>query len=1127
MEVIMRKAWWKSVGAAVVSLSMIVTAGPVTGPGAAGLAKKAEAANVAKVKECSVVVDGNDIRTENKNGLTFKGFGMLSGNSTSDLLLDYKAEQPEAYAQLMQYLFGGKYPIMTHVKLEMGNDKNTSTGPETATKRSKDEKANVSRNPGWQIAADAKKINPDVKVSILSWCTPKWVKTDEDMYTWYKESILDGYDRYGYMINYINPNKNEAWNKTSDINRTKLFAKWIKAEDKTTIPDDTERALYQKIKLVVSDESGTVSDSVGENLKSDPDFYNAVDVVGYHYSPWDDSNGSMKWFADEQDKEVWNSEAQATFSNSAFRPSNNMKNPTVEGTGIGGSGSALEMGNTFIKGFVESRRTHVIYQPAIGSFYEGGQYSYKELVSARDPWSGWMHYDAGLLVLAHVSKFAKTGWENEDNTAGIWRAIPEASKSTADGTNPVIGNNGDADYMTLAAPSKDQFSTLIVNDSEYAQKYTIKVQNMKLKENQTLGIWETRAADEGAFNENYMKYRGESTADAQGTYTIEVKPYSVVTVTTLDVSVDEEHTKALPVEGERTVLDTDETGAVQDTSGEYLYADDFEYTGKTVKVLDGKGGFTDETEDYIASRGGDTGAMARYTHTMNGAFEVYKTSDGSHVLRQQLDKDTYGVGSAWGSGDPVTAIGDFRWMNYSASVDVSFEKEGDDQYAAIAVRQTGTHQKVKSSAGYVFTLQANGVWDLSAKGSTVAEGYITADNGFHAGAGVWNNIKLKAAGNKITAYLNGCQVAAYTDDTPVTSGRIALASAHSFTQFDNLKVKKVNGYAPYYTELLDDQQTYDLTEQKNPKLVYNGSWSHSNGQGMYVYQRSISRNNEKGASLTYTFKGTGLEVIGGSKAGDATIRATVDGTIWGDDVKTQKAKDTNTNYSLTGLPDAEHTVTLEVVDGTWSVDAVGVVGSLAETAADPDDANEPIRSEEVPVPTVKPSAAPTETPQKTPEPSTPAAPATTAAVAADTAAPVQTVKSGKAVYTIKDSKSVEYAPSNGKLTKAVIPATIKLTVDGKKQTYKVTGIRAGAFKGNKKLSNVTIGKNVTTIGKDAFSGCSSLKKITIQSTRLKTVGKNAIKGTNKKLVIKCGKKKAAYKKLFTAKTGYKKNMKIK
>ena len=56
-----------------------------------------------------IVINGKDIRPDNRNGLTYKGFGLLSANATSDLLLDYKAEQPQAYAQLMQYLFGGKY----------------------------------------------------------------------------------------------------------------------------------------------------------------------------------------------------------------------------------------------------------------------------------------------------------------------------------------------------------------------------------------------------------------------------------------------------------------------------------------------------------------------------------------------------------------------------------------------------------------------------------------------------------------------------------------------------------------------------------------------------------------------------------------------------------------------------------------------------------------------------------------------------------------------------------------------------------------------------------------------------------------------------------------------------------
>jgi len=67
------------------------------------------------------------------------------------------------------------------------------------------------------------------------------------------------------------------------------------------------------------------------------------------------------------------------------------------------------------------------------------------------------------------------------------------------------------------------------------------------------------------------------------------------------------------------------------------------------------------------------------------------------------------------------------------------------------------------------------------------------------------------------------------------------------------------------------------------------------------------------------------------------------------------------------------------------------------------------------------------------------------------------------------------------------------------------------------------------IGQDAFRGCSSLKKITIRSVRLKTVGKNAIRGVHKKVQIICPKgKKKAYQKLFVKKTGFaKKTMTIK
>ena len=93
---------------------------------------------------------------------------------------------------------------------------------------------------------------------------------------------------------------------------------------------------------------------------------------------------------------------------------------------------------------------------------------------------------------------------------------------------------------------------------------------------------------------------------------------------------------------------------------------------------------------------------------------------------------------------------------------------------------------------------------------------------------------------------------------------------------------------------------------------------------------------------------------------------------------------------------------------------------------------------------------------------------------------------------------------------------------------KVASIGKKAFSKNSKLTDVTIGASVKSIGASAFAGDKKLKKILVKSKKLKTTEKGAIKGISSKAVIKVPKaKRAALKKLFKAKTGYRKTMKIK
>lgn len=111
--------------------------------------------------------------------------------------------------------------------------------------------------------------------------------------------------------------------------------------------------------------------------------------------------------------------------------------------------------------------------------------------------------------------------------------------------------------------------------------------------------------------------------------------------------------------------------------------------------------------------------------------------------------------------------------------------------------------------------------------------------------------------------------------------------------------------------------------------------------------------------------------------------------------------------------------------------------------------------------------------------------------------------------------TVVYKGSKKQKASVTIPDTV--TID--KVTYKVTSIAANAFKNNKKLKKVVIGKNVTKIGKKAFYGCSKLKKIMVKTTKLtkKNVGRQAFKGIHKKATFKVPKKKiSSYRKVFRA-----------
>ena len=812
----------KSITAGLLTLALLL-------PSTAMAAKEAgEKQTVRSVQSTLITVDGNDVqRNTDGNAInTFKGFGAVTCNNSSRLLMDYKEEWPEEYWEMMKLLFDpAEGAGLNHVKVELGADVNTSSGTEPATKRTEEEEANVLRGAGWHFAADAKRINPDVTVDALRWGEPNWTKDDnEARFKWYKETIDAVYEEYGLKLDYISPGVNEV-RQYYEKNYTwiKYFVQQLKAA--ASQPD----ALYDysEIKIVAAD-THSQSEAFAKAMLNDPELMEAVDVISDHYSA--KGNASLTQVNLQYGKEVWYGEAVAPQINAEDRI-----NAQPEMGGLGGNGSVLDVAARFINmykfaasGDNPAHMTRYEFQPAIGAFYQGIQYSPKHLIGAFYPWSGYYEADAGIQIVRHFMQYAQVGWEYIEGAC-------YGDGANDDGGCYSNGINGSTNnYLTLRDPVTDDYSMIFVNNSSDTRTYEVTVKNL-LKSGDKLQVWETKGPEEGQeLDDNWLQNIGAITPTAAGgnyTFNLTVEPCSMVTVTTLNTGTS--YTSG--------GNDAYETDAVL----ELPYKDDFEYTEYPID---------EEGRTYLERRGG----TPRYTTDQRGAFEVQESDDGNHTLTQVITADIKGCEwDVWDSVNPgtgkttnikpITYLGDYRWVNYKAQIefkhDLSDTTSGEANYAGIGVRQVVSKDS-SDDAAYGLKIFADGSYQLLKNDQSKQSGTITGfDNA------KWHTMALEARENQITAYVDGEVLDVYTDtSSPVMSGRITIMSGYHNTRYDNLEVLPINGYEAY-SEKLDD--TSDRIQYKG---IYN--WNY-NQIGYAAYNRT-----------SHTSDGSGTQVISHSDRTD-------------------------------------------------------------------------------------------------------------------------------------------------------------------------------------------------------------------------------------------------------------------
>ena len=749
---------------------------------------------------------------------------MVSGNNSSRLLLDYKNQNPKQYQELLQLIFGDKGCGVQHLKIEMGADINSSSGTEPCTMRTPDEKADVTRGAGFILAADAKKVNPNLTLDMLWWSEPLWIESEnglmpgaqlpkekiyENRYLWYRENLVAAYEIFGLKFDFVSATQNErAW----DADWIIYLSNHLKSDSKA--PYD-----FSKIKIVAGDEVCTWNQA--NLMVENKELFDAIDVIGSHYTYW--SNKTVQNLR-ENGKEVWMSEGSSPmgYAKSLSRYDGN-------GSGLNGLNGVLDVASRIITMYAAGKMTLYEFQPVVAAYYDGVTYCHKQLISAQTPWNGYYELDPGFFMTLHFSLFIKRGWLMLDQA------------SFADGHAAGDGHAlGGATYSCLSAcnPKTGDWSSVITNTTENPIEYNFELKN----DDKKLWLYETSSWKKSdSLKKSPVKIKNKLCK-------IIIKPNSIVTLSTINTN---------PLED---ALSLSSVSEIDDKVLALPYEDDFSYS-----------------DDFLSERGG----APLYTTDEGGAFEVIE-ENGQKILQQKILLEN--KAREWGgSPEPVTNLGDDRWFNYSFQIEGRFDPSDISANNYIGI---GGRYNLPDSGknGIWLKLQANGTWDLMRNNQSIKNGNIETLSKDDKWQKEWHKLSLSFEGMTISAFIDDVKVCDFElglgeKVSLQGAGRAAIYSAYRKNCYKNLKITPLG--EKYYITRFDNLDSVFTYDDKTP-------WEHSLMDSFKCYKRTVSKgqkgssftltfsgsafiltgNSEKGAGIKVTLDGKEYEIIKVGKTGN-------------------------------------------------------------------------------------------------------------------------------------------------------------------------------------------------------------------------------------------------------------------
>ncbi|MFC5449981.1 RICIN domain-containing protein [Paenibacillus aestuarii] len=344
------------------------------------------------------------------SGRVFDGEGVLSGGGgNTKLLIDY----PEPYrSDILDYLFkpnfGASYQ---ELKFEIGGDINSTSGTEPSHARTRDENANPVMTRGYEtwLINEAKKRNPNIKLSALQWGAPAWVG---NMWSQDNADYLVSYIKglksvWGYDLDYIGGSQNESYNGTSQQARDYIV---------NILRPTLDRNGLSNVKIVAPDIYGN-DWGFADKIVNDPALKNAVAAIGYHYV-----NSTSTSNAQNSGLPIWESEGW---------------------TGIGDWNGAFNLAKEMNLNYINAKLTKTDVWHLIGAQYNNTAWAHSGIMQANSPWSGNYVVQPAVWAAAHTTQFAAPGWQYLDSGSGI---AP-----------------GGSSYVTFKNPNSGDYSIVIVS----------------------------------------------------------------------------------------------------------------------------------------------------------------------------------------------------------------------------------------------------------------------------------------------------------------------------------------------------------------------------------------------------------------------------------------------------------------------------------------------------------------------------------------------------------------------------------------------------------------------------------------------------------------------------------------